>query len=345
MKHLARILSILMIVVLLTACGGTEGGSETTEQKNPSVTTSDPETTEGGMENDETTAEEPDATVGGNTETTEPSEGETNEEVTTEENDNSNEAVEALLTVKSGDRTASLRTAYYWEGDFGDAIGGLTYLPVFADTLAMLPFSESVELVTSENGEVVHVRVFNGAFEENDNASGEDATGLSTLAGGIWYVLVGVATEEEGVACGYEFAFALAVDLPVYVDDGNKIAIPEKQLAATETFDAESGEWTIEVSNKSIEELVAGAPLVDASEYLKIVFVETYSASSIIIYDGEYAQANVSVTDLSNLQTVLTGGNWYVVVRVTYDGEYVEAEDRYETESYDYVFCVYVSEG
>ena len=344
MKHLARILSILMIVVLLTACGGTGDGKETTEQKNPSVTTSDPETTVGdAAENGETTAEEPGTTAGDNG-TTEPSDDETTAE-TTEEEDNSNEAVEALLTVKSGDRTASLRTAYYWEGSFGDAIGGLTYLPVFAETLTMLPLSESVELTAAENGEVVHVRVFNSAFEENVVASGTDASGLSSLEGGIWYVLVGVATEEEGVACGYEFAFALAVDLPVFVDDGNKIAIPEKQLAVTETFDASIGEWTNTVTNKTVEEICTGAPLVDASEYLKIVFVETYSASSILVYDNEYAQANVSVNDLSSLQNVLTGGNWYVIVRVTYDGEYVETEGRYETVSYDYAFCVYVSEG
>lgn len=340
MKQIALILVTLLLLAALASCstgvgGGTTAGAihgGTDEPTEEGGTTAEP--SEPGGDTDPT---EPTGTTVGNggasvpeTEDPETTEAETDEEAT-------------LLKLTAKGETVTLRAVYYWEGDLGTSIGGEATLANYADSLPMLSYGEDLSAAAGKSGEIVHVKVYGSDLEKREAASGADLTGLSTLGSGLYYVIVGVVWQDGG-AHGYEFACALAVGLPLYVRDGSKLITPEAIPVMTESYDAASDEWTVETSKKSLADAKDKAPSVTLSDALTLTLIDAHAETSVMVYDGEMYPSSLSVNDFSELYTNLRPGTWYVVVRVTWTHGYVEAHDRYVTETVDYVLKVVVPE-
>ena len=62
-----------------------------------------------------------------------------------------------------------------------------------------------------------------------------------------------------------------------------------------------------------------------------------YEEISVTVYDRDFAPTSITENDFAMLYQVLRPGTWFVVIGVTYTGDYIEAEERYETETVQYV--------
>ena len=352
MKYLAKFLAAVLLLSACTACDRnippTDTAPETTVLSgetttgSPEATTRPDETTTGSPETttrpDETTTSAPETTAKPAETTTEP------EETTTEPEEERPDPIE--ISVGTADSQVHPHAYYTWEGNAYNAqVGAATMLSTVAHSLPILSMSDDLQILLPTGGQIVKLEAYNTSFVKNNRVSGNDPAVLSLLQNGLWHVLVSVTVTEAGQTRGAEFLFSLYVgDAQVLIDDGSAFLFATEILLGETRYDAATDSMKSDMTQFDPSTLVPETlPSVTCNEYLSYLLLGNMQTSALQVYATSGAPVITSGDSLALLSEQLTTGSYYIVISVTWNGEYIASQASYETKSCAYVVLMTVS--
>ena len=238
-----------------------------------------------------------------------------------------------FLQVKSDRTTVALSSYYTWDGEIGSAAGAEKALPQVASILPTVAYSESFAFFPKEGGTVCRIRAFDTAFSEVLLSDEENP--LASLEAGVYYIAVAVKYESEG----REFLFRLAVDTRMFFSDPYETVFPAEQKLGSTVYDAEKDAWTVLTADFSPKEFVAAnnVPTVTYSDDLRHHTLFPVESISFLICDENLNPLDISGDGFDTLTSKPPIGTSYVIITVEWRGDYIEAHNQYETETYAYV--------
>ena len=126
-------------------------------------------------------------------------------------------------------------------------------------------------------------------------------------------------------------------DCPILVQCNDTLVMPYVNFSWSTSF--HDGEW-LSADGRSISrnfpEIQNEIPQITYSEDFEIHCRKKVSVSRLTVYDGafELLQSEQDQTVLSEL----TEGEYYLVIQVTIEGDYIRSEEKFESSGYQ---CVY----
>ena len=301
----------------------------------PDETTATPETT---TRPEETTTASPETTKKPAETTKKPAETtKAPEETTTEPEEERPDPI--VITVESAGGRVNPQSYYTWEGSaYDENFGAASMLSSVAHSLPILSMSDDLQFVLPTGASIKKLEAYNTSFVKNTRVSGSDPVALGRLTDGLWYILATVTVTEAGQTRGAEFLFSLYVgDEQVLIDDGSAFVFATEIALGGTRYDAatdsmKSDEKAFDLGMLQSKDL----PTFTGNEYLSHILFGNMETSALEVYTTYGTPVIISAESLARLAEQLTTGSYYVIISVTWNGDYIESQSAYETKS-----CVY----